>query len=47
VPHRWELTPLDKPGHGTVIEIESIDFDRDFDEDVFTKRNLVRASERR
>jgi outer membrane lipoprotein-sorting protein len=47
VPHRWELRPLDKPGHGTVIEIESIHFDGDFDESVFTKRNLVRASERR
>ncbi|MGH0036867.1 MAG: outer membrane lipoprotein-sorting protein [Myxococcota bacterium] len=47
VPHRWELVPLDKPGHGTVIEIDSIRFDTDFDESVFTRRNLVRASERR
>ncbi len=47
VPHRWSLEPLEKPGHGTVIELSSIRFDVEFGDEVFTKRNLKRASERR
>ena len=26
-PHRWEMDPLEKPGHRTVIEIDEIHFD--------------------
>jgi outer membrane lipoprotein-sorting protein len=40
VPHRWTLTPLEKEGHRTVIEVESMRFDLDINEAVFTKRNL-------
>lgn len=39
-PHRWVMTPLDKEGHQTAIEIEEIRFDEDFDERIFTTRNL-------
>lgn len=41
-PHRWSLVPLDKEGHETLIEIEEIRFDEDFDERIFSKRNLTR-----
>ena len=41
-PHRWSLVPLDKEGHETLIEIEEIRFDQDFDEGIFNKRNLTR-----
>jgi hypothetical protein len=34
--------PLDKEGHETLIEIEEIRFDEDFDEGIFNKRNLTR-----
>ena len=40
-PHRWSLVPLDKEGHETLIEIEEIRFDQDFDERIFNKRNLT------
>ena len=40
VPHRWVMTPLEKPGHETRLEIRVIRFDPDFDEDIFTTRNL-------
>ena len=40
-PHRWSLVPLDKEGHETLIEIEEIRFDEDFDERIFSKRNLT------
>jgi outer membrane lipoprotein-sorting protein len=40
-PHRWSLVPLDKEGHETLIEIEEIRFDQDFDERIFSKRNLT------
>jgi len=43
VPHRWSMTPLDKEGHRTSIEIESIAFDVDIDDSVFTTRNLKRG----
>lgn len=41
-PHRWEMTPLDKAGHSTVLEIRAIRFDEEFDEGIFTTRNLKR-----
>lgn len=40
VPHRWTMTPLDKKKHETRIEIEAIRFDVEFDDEVFTTRNL-------
>ncbi|MCG8588525.1 MAG: outer membrane lipoprotein-sorting protein, partial [Proteobacteria bacterium] len=43
-PHRWTLVPLDKEGHRTVIEVEHIQFDADFGDDVFTTRNLRRGA---
>ncbi len=42
VPHRWSMTPLDKKGHETVIEIETIRFDEPLDEAVFTTHHLKR-----
>jgi len=42
VPFRWTMTPLDKEGHRTVVRLNEIHFDADFDDAVFTKRNLAR-----
>jgi outer membrane lipoprotein-sorting protein len=42
VPHRWSMTPLDKEGHRTTIEIDEIRFEEKFDESIFTTRNLKR-----
>lgn len=42
VPHYWEMTPLDKPGHKTTIEIEKIEFDLELQSSIFTTRNLKR-----
>jgi outer membrane lipoprotein-sorting protein len=44
VPHHWQLTPLDKEGHRTTIEIDLIEFDVDLDDDIFTTRNLKRTN---
>jgi outer membrane lipoprotein-sorting protein len=41
-PHHWEVRPLDKEGHRTVVEVSEITFDEDFDESIFTTRNLKR-----
>jgi hypothetical protein len=43
VPHRWTLTPLNKPGHKTVVAVDEIRYDLDIDESVFTTRNLKRG----
>ncbi len=43
VPHRWTLTPLEKPGHQTVVAVGEIRYDLDIDESVFTTRNLKRG----
>jgi hypothetical protein len=43
VPHVWTLTPLDKPGHSTVIEVEKIRYDLEIEDDVFSTRNLRRG----
>ena len=40
VPHRWEVTPHNKEGHSTKIEISEFRFDEEFDENIFTTRNL-------
>lgn len=42
VPHLWKMTPLDKPGHSTTIEIEEIRFNPEIPSSVFTTRNLKR-----
>jgi outer membrane lipoprotein-sorting protein len=42
-PHRWEMEPLEKPGHRTTIEIEEVRFDVPLDEGLFTRANLKRA----
>lgn len=42
-PHHWRLTPLDKAGYETMIEIHKVRFDEAFADSVFTKRNLQRA----
>ncbi|MEE3331177.1 MAG: outer membrane lipoprotein-sorting protein [Myxococcota bacterium] len=46
VPRRWTLTPLDKKGHATSIELLEMRFDVELDESVFTKRHLQKARER-
>jgi len=43
VPHLWKLTPLDKEGHSTTIELDAIEFDTDLDDSIFTTRNLKRT----
>jgi outer membrane lipoprotein-sorting protein len=43
VPHHWRLTPLDKTGHSTTIEIEEIQFDAEFSDNLLTTRNLKRS----
>ncbi|MCH2171716.1 outer membrane lipoprotein-sorting protein [Myxococcota bacterium] len=45
-PHRWALTPLEKPGHSTTIEIAEIQFDADFDDGIYTTRHLERGAGR-
>lgn len=42
VPHHWNMTPLDKPGHSTTIDIDEIQFDPEIDSSIFTTRNLKR-----
>jgi outer membrane lipoprotein-sorting protein len=42
-PHRWSMKPLDKDGHRTTLEIHSIRFDENFDDAIFTTRNLKRT----
>jgi outer membrane lipoprotein-sorting protein len=42
VPHHWSMTPLDKPGHSTTIEIDEILFDPEINSSIFTTRNLKR-----
>jgi hypothetical protein len=42
VPHHWSMIPLEKPGHSTIIEVEEMQFDLEFGEDLFTTRNLKR-----
>lgn len=43
VPHHWSMTPLDKPGHSTTIEVEEVQYDLEFESDIFTTRNLKRS----
>lgn len=46
LPHRWSLTPLDKPGHRTEIELIEMKFDVELDEAVFTRRYLEKEFRR-
>ncbi len=41
-PHRWSMVPLDKEGHETRIEVESVHFDEAFDDGIFSQRHLTR-----
>lgn len=41
-PHHWEMEPLEKPGHRTVIVVEEVEFDLPLSDDLFTKANLKR-----
>ena len=42
VPHLWEITPLDKKGHRTQIQVHRFSFDEEIDDAIFTTRNLKR-----
>ncbi len=42
-PYVWKMVPLDKEGHETRVVVREFDFDADFDESVFTTRNLKSA----
>jgi len=42
VPHLWRMVPLDKDGHETKLQYQSLRFDEPIDAAVFTKRNLSR-----
>jgi hypothetical protein len=39
IPAVMELTPFNKPGHKTIIEYKTLDFDH-VDENIFTQVNL-------
>lgn len=41
VPHRWVLTSETEPDRETRIDIESVAFDREIDDTVFSTRNLA------
>ena len=43
VPHHWSMTPLDKEGHSTTLEVEKIEYDPEIDSDIFTTRNLKKS----
>jgi len=43
VPYVWTVVPLNKEGHSTTIEIQSIVFDAEIASSVFTKQNLRKA----
>jgi outer membrane lipoprotein-sorting protein len=44
LPHVWEMTPLDKPGHSTRVTLEEATLDQKLDDRIFTQENL-RSSE--
>jgi hypothetical protein len=46
VPFSWSMTPLDKPGHETRIQVGRIRFDIPIDESIFTTRHLKKKTER-
>lgn len=42
IPTSWEMIPVDKPGHRTMMEIQSIDFDVEINDEFFSLQNLRR-----
>ncbi len=40
LPTVWTMRTMDKPGHSTVIRLESMDFDADIPDRVFTRQHL-------
>jgi len=40
LPHQWEMTPLDKPGHATRVELEEVVLDQKLSDEIFTQSNL-------
>ena len=40
LPHVWEMTPLDKPGHSTKVTLEEAVLDQKLDDRIFTQENL-------
>ncbi len=46
VPYRWVMTSAGEPSRETRIELESIAFDLEIDDAIFTSRNLKNAVER-
>ena len=47
MPHSWEIVPIDKPGQSTRMTIEFVKLDQEFEEGIFTQRNLRRAERAR
>jgi outer membrane lipoprotein-sorting protein len=43
LPHMWEMTPLDKPGHSTRVVLEEAALDQKLDDEIFTQANLRRS----
>jgi len=43
LPHLWEMTPLDKPGHSTRVVLEEVALDQTLDDEIFTQANLRRS----
>jgi outer membrane lipoprotein-sorting protein len=43
LPHVWEMTPLDKPGHSTRVVLEEAALDQTLDDKIFTQENLRRS----
>ena len=43
LPHSWEMTPLDKPGHSTRVVLEEVALDQTLDDEIFTQANLRRS----
>ncbi|MFI5316925.1 MAG: outer membrane lipoprotein-sorting protein [Myxococcota bacterium] len=43
LPHVWEMTPLDKPGHSTRVALEDATLDRALEDSIFTQENLRRS----
>jgi len=43
LPHSWVMTPLDKPGHTTKVEILEVKLDEPLGDDIFTQENLRRS----
>ena len=40
LPHEWDMTPLDKPGHSTRVTLEEVKLDQKLSDEIFTQSNL-------